>query len=425
MKKYLRLIIPGLMAVSLSACGLVDDILSSGDSQTDAAQTISIEDAGQDDTSNESKQTTEDAGETAESVSTETQNTSETQPADALTLEQKVGQLFIVRPDALDPSQEAAQIDDANSAGVTELTETMKESLAQYPVGGVCQFSKNIVSPEQILQFNEDLQSVSEIPMFITVDEEGGIVARLANNDAFDLPKYQSAASVGASGNSSDAYDMGQTIGAYLKEYGFNMDFAPDADVNTNPNNPIIGTRAFSSDAQIAADMVSAAAEGFREEGILPTLKHFPGHGDTSEDSHTSLAVTYKSLEELQSCEFLPFEADTGLHAVMVGHIAAPNVTGTDTPASLCAELVSMIPDMENTLIVTDSLSMQAITDAHPSGEAAVLAFQAGCDVLLMPVDLGAAYNAILEAVKDGTISEERLNQSVNKILYYKQQFYY
>lgn len=425
MKKYLRLIIPGLMVASLSACGLVDDILSSGDGQTDAAQTISIEDAGQDDTSNESKQTTEDAGETAESVSAETQNTSETQPADALTLEQKVGQLFIVRPDALDPSQEAAQIDDANSAGVTELTETMKESLAQYPVGGVCQFSKNIVSPEQILQFNKDLQSASEIPMFITVDEEGGIVARLANNDAFALPKYQSAASVGASGNSSDAYDMGQTIGAYLKEYGFNMDFAPDADVNTNPNNPIIGTRAFSSDAQIAADMVSAAAEGFREEGILPTLKHFPGHGDTAEDSHTSLAVTYKSLEELQSCEFLPFEADTGLHAVMVGHIAAPNVTGTDTPTSLCAELVSMIPDMENTLIVTDSLSMQAITDAHPSGEAAVLTFEAGCDVLLMPVDLGAAYDAILEAVKDGTISEERLDQSVNKILYYKQQFCY
>ena len=292
-------------------------------------------------------------------------------------------------------------------------------------MGGVCQFSKNIVSPEQIRQFNEELQSVSKIPMFITVDEEGGIVARLANSSGFDLPKYQSAAAVGASGNSEDALDMGRTIGDYLAEYSFNMDFAPDADVNTNPDNPIIGTRAFSSDAQIAADMVSAAAEGFREEGILPTLKHFPGHGDTAEDSHTSLAVTYKTLEELQNCEFLPFESDQGLHAVMVGHIAAPNVTGTDTPASLCADLVSMSPNKENTLIVTDSLSMQAITDAHTSGEAAVLAFEAGCDVLLMPVDLGAAYNAILEAVKEGTISEERLDASVNKILYYKQQFCY
>ena len=412
------------MAISMSACGLMDDIVSSNDGQIENAQSIVIDEAAKGDASNETQQT-EASDETTDNAVEEIQTTEEAQPADALTLEQKVGQLFIVRPDALDPSQEAAQMDDANSSGVTELTDAMRESLEQYPVGGVCQFSKNIVSPEQILKFNEDLQSVSEIPMFITVDEEGGIVARLANNDAFALPKYQSAASVGASGNSSDAYDMGQTIGAYLKAYGFNMNFAPDADVNTNPNNPIIGTRAFSSDAQIAADMVSAAAEGFREEGILPTLKHFPGHGDTAEDSHTSLAVTDKSLEELQSCEFLPFEADTGLHAVMVGHIAAPNVTGTDTPASLCAELVSMIPDMENTLIVTDSLSMQAITDAHPSGEAAVLAFEAGCDVLLMPVDLGAAYDAILEAVKDGTISEERLDQSVNKILYYKQQFCY
>lgn len=115
---------------------------------------------------------------------------------------------------------------------------------------------------------------------------------------------------------------MGQTIGAYLKEYGFNMDFAPDADVNTNPDNPIIGTRAFSSDAATAAEMAAAAADGLRTSGILPTLKHFPGHGDTAEDSHTALAVTYKTLDELQACELLPFAADTGLHAVMVGHIA-------------------------------------------------------------------------------------------------------
>lgn len=356
-------------------------------------------------------------------METETETETETEPADALTLEQKVGQLFIVRPDALDPSQESDQVNDAGADGVTEVTDTMKDMLAKYPVGGVCQFGKNIIDPDQIIQFNNELQSVSEIPMFIAVDEEGGLVARLANNDAFDLPKYESAAVVGASGDADDALEMGKTIGNYLREYGFNLDFAPDADVNTNPDNPVIGTRAFSSDAQTAADMVSAAAKGLREEGILPTLKHFPGHGDTAEDSHTSLAVSNKSLEELEACEFLPFQADSGMHAVMMGHIAVPNVTGNDTPASLSAEMVNMVPDKENTLIVTDSLSMQAITDAHPSGEAAVMAFQAGCDVLLMPVDLEAAYNAILEAVQNGTISEERLDASVNKILYYKQQF--
>ena len=394
-KRVFCILLTGMMAAMLAACGGTSD---NKESQATAAES----------------QVTE---------TTESETETETEPSDALTLEQKVGQLFIVRPDALDPSQESDQVNDADEDGVTEVTDTMKEMLAKYPVGGVCQFGKNITDPDQIIRFNQDLQSISEIPMFIAVDEEGGRVARLANNDTFDLPKYESAAAVGTSGDTSNALEMGQTIGSYLKKYGFNLDFAPDADVNTNPDNPVIGTRAFSSDAQTAADMVGAAAGGLREEGILPTLKHFPGHGDTAEDSHTSLAVSYKSLEELQACEFLPFQADSGVHAVMIGHIAVPNVTGNDTPASLCEEMVNMVPDKENTLIITDSLSMQAITDAHPSGEVAVMAFEAGCDILLMPEDLEAAYDAILEAVQNGTISEERLDNSVNKILYYKQQF--
>lgn len=387
-KKLFCIAIAGMMAAMLAACGS-----TSGNKETAAA---------------------------------ESQTEAETEPADALTLEQKVGQLFIVRPDALVPAQETEQSDDAEEAEpvpVTGVTDEMKEMLAKYPVGGVCQFGKNIVDPDQIVQFNKDLQSVSEVPMFIAVDEEGGLVARLANNDAFDLPKYESATAIGDTGDTNNALEMGQTIGSYLKKYGFNLDFAPDADVNTNPDNPVIGTRAFSSDAQVAADMVSAVAQGLREEGILPTLKHFPGHGDTGEDSHTSLAVSNKSLEELQSCEFLPFEADTGMHAVMVGHISVPQVTGDDTPATLSKTMLDMVPNKENTLIVTDALEMQAITDMHPSGEAALMAFEAGCDILLMPIDLEAAYNAILEAVQDGTISEERLNASVNKILTYKQQF--
>lgn len=343
--------------------------------------------------------------------------------ADGLTLEQKVGQLFIVRPDALDPNLTAEEVSDSKSAGVTEVSQSMKEMLAKYPVGGICQFTKNIVSPKQLKTFNANLQAASGIPLFITVDEEGGIVTRLAGNAAFQLPTYQSAASVASSGNTDDAKNMGATIGAYLAEYGFNMDFAPDADVNTNPDNPIIGTRAFSSDAKIASRMVSAAAEGFRESGILPTLKHFPGHGDTAEDSHTSLAVTYKTLEELQECEFLPFESDIGMHAVMVGHIATPNITGNDLPASLSSEIIDLIPDKSETLIVTDSLEMKAVSDTYGSGEAAVMALEAGCDMLLMPMDLEASYQAVLDAVKSGRISEERLEESVNKILSYKEAF--
>lgn len=341
--------------------------------------------------------------------------------ADMLTLEQKVGQLFIVRPDALDLTLSQETINDAHADGVTAVTNDMRKALQQYPVGGICQFGKNIESPSQLARFNADLQAASATPLLIAVDEEGGLIARLANSDAFNLPRYASAAAVGASGDPADAREMGQTIGSYLKTYGFNMDFAPDADVNTNPDNPIIGERAFSSDAATAAQMAAAAADGLRENGILPTLKHFPGHGDTAEDSHTDLAVTYKTREELENCELLPFAADTGLHAVMVGHIAAPNVTGDMTPATLSPTLIGMIPDAENALIVTDSLAMDAITAAYTPGEAAVLAIQAGCDVLLMPNSLPEAYAAVLDAVQNGTISEARLDQSVNKILYYKE----
>lgn len=341
--------------------------------------------------------------------------------ADMLTLEQKVGQLFIVRPDALDLTLSQETINDTHADGVTAMTNDMRKTLQQYPVGGICQFGKNIESPSQLARFNADLQAASATPLLIAVDEEGGLIARLANSDAFNLPRYASAAAVGASGDPADAREMGQTIGSYLKTYGFNMDFAPDADVNTNPDNPIIGERAFSSDAATAAQMAAAAADGLRENGILPTLKHFPGHGDTAEDSHTDLAVTYKTREELENCELLPFAADTGLHAVMVGHIAAPNVTGDMTPATLSPTLIGMIPDAENALIVTDSLAMDAITAAYTPGEAAVLAIQAGCDVLLMPNSLPEAYAAVLDAVQNGTISEARLDQSVNKILHHKE----
>ena len=340
-----------------------------------------------------------------------------------LTLEEKVGQLFIVRPDALDLTLPQETIDDAKADGVTELTDAMRGTLQKYPVGGVCQFGKNIESPAQIKAFNAFLQEASDIPLFITVDEEVGAVARLANNDAFDLPQYTSAAAIAEFGAGNVNF-IGSTIGGYLHMYGFNMDFAPVADVNTNPDNPIIGTRAFSSDPAVAAECAVAMAKGLAGEGILPTFKHFPGHGDTAEDSHTGLAYSCRTVDELAACELLPFEAaaEAGPHAVMVGHIVVPELTG-DTPATLSAAAIALVPDAENTLIVTDSLAMGAITDGYTPGEAAVLALQAGCDVLLMPNGLADAYDAVLAAVQDGTISEQRLDESVAKILRMKAQF--
>lgn len=346
---------------------------------------------------------------------------------DSMTPEQKVGQLFLVRPDALDPSQTQEQINDAKADGVTELTDAMRQTLEEYPVGGVVIFGKNLTGPEQITQFLDQMQQASVIPLFAAIDEEGGAVARLANNAAFDLPTFESAAAVGASGNPEDARAMGRTIGTYLKGYGFNLDFAPVADVNTNPANPVIGSRAFSNDPQTAANLVGGACAGFADAGVACTLKHFPGHGDTSEDTHAGTVVLNKTLDDLRACELIPFAQNVqNAPLIMAAHIAVPQVTGGNTPASLSPVMLQDVLRGElgyQGLIVTDSLAMQAITDEYTPGQAAVMAVQAGADLLLMPDGLAPAYDAVLQAVQDGTIPQQRLDESVRRILQCKQQY--
>ena len=331
---------------------------------------------------------------------------------DSLTLEEKVGQLFMVRPESLNIGNDQ-----------TDVTDRL---LQQYPVGGIMIAGSNIVNEEQIVAFNEAFQKASKVPLLISTDEEGGIVARFANHKAFSLPKYESANAVGASGNAADAVEMGATIGAYLKNYGVNMDLAPVADVNTNPNNPVIGTRAFSSDAAIAAQMANGTAAGLQQAGIIPTYKHFPGHGDTAEDSHSRLAVSYKTEEELLACEWLPYKELGADRCVMVAHVALPNVTGNMTPATLSKEILQEILRQKlgfEGVIITDAMEMGAIANTYPSGEAAVLAIQAGCDMILCPYDFKAAYSAVLEAAKDGTLSQERIDESVYRILTLKQAY--
>lgn len=350
--------------------------------------------------------------ETAPPTTLPTETTLPPDPLDLLmeqmTLREKVGQLFLVQPEAVDAST------------VTSLSEAFPEMLKEYPVGGFILFAGNLVSPEQVTAFNAALTDACPIAPFLSIDEEGGIVARLARHAAFDLPRFKSAAAVGAEGT---ALEMGQTIGAYLNSYGFNLDFAPVADVNTNPYNPVIGSRAFSADPEIAGQMAAAMAQGLRENGVIPTFKHFPGHGDTKEDSHLGLAVSQKTLEELQSCELLPFRQAQNTDMVMVGHIALPEITGDLIPATLSPEIVTGI--LKETLgfdglVVTDAMNMGAITESHSSAEAAVMALQAGCDLILMPYDLKVAFDGVVAAVEDGTLSTEWLNQTVRRILEFK-----
>lgn len=346
-----------------------------------------------------------------------------------MTLREKVGQLFLVRPDALDPALSQQTIDDSDVSGVTEVSDAMAAFLEEYPVGGVVLFGKNITDEDQLRGLIAGLQQSSPVPLLIGIDEEGGTVARLANSPGFDLPQYESAAAVGAQGTDA-VRAMSAEIGTYLAGYGINLDFAPVADVNTNPDNPVIGTRAFSSDPQEAADCVTAAVEGFSQAGVLCCLKHFPGHGDTAGDSHDGTVYTEKTMEELRAREFLPFEAGirAGAPLVMVGHIAAPNaVEGeeSDLPATFSRTLITDVLRDElgfAGVVVTDSLAMGAITETYTPGEAAVLALQAGADLLLMPAGLAQAYDGVLAAVEDGRLTEERIDESVARILALKQQ---
>ena len=218
----------------------------------------------------------------------------------AMSLREKVGQLFVVRVEALDPSGQSDS---------TRLTWTERQGLKEYPVGGIVVFRQNVKSPEQLKKLLADFQAASGTGLLTAVDEEGGSVARLANASGFDLPQYQSAQAVGTTGNPANARAMGQIIGGYLKTYGLNLDFAPVADVNTNPANTVIGNRAFSSDPAVAAQMVASAVQGFHDAGILCTLKHFPGHGDTAEDSHYGTASSTKTWAEMRETELKPFAA--------------------------------------------------------------------------------------------------------------------
>ena len=335
----------------------------------------------------------------------------------SMTLREKVGQLFAVRPEALDFEQRS---------GGMKLTCSMREHLRSYPVGGIVLFATNISSQSQMTALIRDFQRSAGNSLLVAVDEEGGPVARLANSSAFDLPKFPSASAIGTTGDPEQARTMGRTIGGYLKHYGFNLDLAPVADVNSNPLNPVIGRRAFSSDPDVTAGMVRAAVQGFHEAGMLCTLKHFPGHGDTLEDSHAGTATSTKTWEEMKAVELLPFEAGiaAGADVVMAAHITTPNATEDGLPASLSYTILTerLRGELGFTgVICTDGLGMKAITDHYSPAEAAIAALDAGADLLLLPADLQEAFDGVVAAVESGRISEERLDESVRRILTLKE----
>ena len=339
-----------------------------------------------------------------------------------MTLREKVGQLFCVRPEAFEVALEWDTYEDLAANQLQDVTSQMQKVNAAYPVGGIILFAHNISDPQQLDSLITRLKAFNGDPL-LYVDEEGGRVARIANNPRFKVEKFSSMGAIGRSGNQKEAYRCGQTIGTYLKEYGFDVDLAPVADVNTNPQNPVIGTRAFSPDPAVAADMVAAYVKGLKDAGIAACVKHFPGHGDTRTDTHFGYAQTQKTWEQMLDCEMLPFKAGIAAHVplVMTAHIAAPAVTGSSVPATLSPVLLQEKLRGElgfDGVIITDGMSMGAITRQYKPGQAAILSLQAGADIILGPKNFTEAFDAVMKAVQvDSTLTEARIDESVRRIL--------
>lgn len=328
---------------------------------------------------------------------------------ETMSLEDKVAGLFMITPEALTGVGKVIQAGDGT-----------KTALETYPVGGLIYFDQNMKDAEQLKTMLSNTILYSKYPLFLGIDEEGGKVARLGNSE-LGVEKVDEAATIGATGDATKAYDSMTTIADYLSEYGFNLDFAPVADVLTNPDNEVIGTRAYSSDPEVVATMVQSAIEGLQEHKVSACMKHFPGLGDVVQDPHKESATTDKSLAEMRETELIPYITgiEAGTDMIMISNMLAPQVIGDNTPCCMSPLLVTDVLRTElgyNGIVITDAMNMGAITNSYSSEEAAVQAIQAGVDIILMPEDFKAAYQGVLDAVKGGTITEERINESLHRI---------
>ena len=327
---------------------------------------------------------------------------------DGMTTHEKICQLLIVQPEVL-----------TGGSTVTGMTDELAAALRAYPVGGLLLSAGNMTSGEQLTALTAALSNGCKTAPLISVDEEGGRVARLMNT--VGTTKLGSMYSYRAQGTQG-AHDNAQTIARDIAAYGFNTDFAPVADVWTNKRSNAIGDRAYSDDYDEAAELVAAAVKGFHDGGVICCLKHFPGHGSTKTDSHDGAATVDKTLPQLRQEDLKPFMSGiaAGADMVMVGHLTVP--TMDDVPASVSHKIVTNLLRYDlgfRGVIVTDGLQMQALAQ-YTDGEKAVLALAAGNDMLLEISDVSGAVAAIEKALADGTLSRAALDQSVLRVLQLK-----
>lgn len=323
-----------------------------------------------------------------------------------MNLESKVAGLFMITPEKL-----------TDTATVIRAGDTTREKLREFPVGGLIYFSHNIQDEAQLTEMLQNTQNFQG-PMFLGIDEEGGIVSRIADSGLAE--NVGSAADIAASGDVQATRDAGSAIGGYLSKYGFNVDFAPVADV-IEEENAFIGERSFGSDTAQTASMAAAFVEGIQGSGVSACMKHFPGIGDTTEDMHDGKVSSEKTIENFTEKDFPVYQAGiaAGVDFIMVSHLSVPGVTGDDTPCSLSEKMITEILRGQlgyQGIVITDAMDMKAITDYYEPGEAAVKAIAAGADMILMPDDFQEAYNSVLEAVNNGTLSVARIDESLQRI---------
>lgn len=327
-----------------------------------------------------------------------------------MTLHEKVCQMMFVTPEEL-----------TGEDGVTVAGDATRQALENYPVGGIVYFAKNLESQDQVKEMIDNSQKYSSVGLFVATDEEGGVVNRLMDTVG---TTYIGSMYYYKDDGDETAYENAYTIANDMSALGFNLDFAPVADVWSNPDNTVIGERAYSDDYAQAAELVGNAVKGFNDGGVMCTLKHFPGHGDTAEDSHYSSAYVHRTKEEIMADEMQPFRSgiEAGAEFVMVGHLIVPDID--EVPATLSYKIATGILRDElkfEGVAITDSFEMESIADNYSVDDAVVMSVKAGMDMILQPKDMASAVNSIEQAVADGELSEDRIDESVRRILTLKE----
>ncbi|WLD91927.1 beta-N-acetylhexosaminidase [Alkalihalobacillus sp. AL-G] len=339
-----------------------------------------------------------------------------------MTVKEKVGQLLM------------PAIREVDNEPVTNMQPEIKQMIDEYTPGGIVLFRENVQSRQQLKLLISKLQEESEIPLLMSIDQEGGLVTRLSY-----FPDLPGNMALGATADRSLVKEAGQIIGKELHSLGIHIDFAPAVDINVNPLNPVIGIRSFGDDPKQVAKMGTAFMDGLNEAGVMAVAKHFPGHGGVASDSHYVLPVNPNSIEELRNSELKPFQAmiDEDVQGVMTAHITFPNIETTQlaskkdglpvhVPATLSPRMINELLREEmrfDGLVFTDAMDMKAISDHFGPGEAAVRTILAGADIIVMPEHLKVAYDSLIEAVESKRVTEKRLNKSVMRILKAKQKF--